>query len=60
MEPERGYVPTTHKFTDWVVVRKIKRVGELSPHITKNVRTASCKIPVILITFQFSRQIFDK
>jgi hypothetical protein len=53
MEPERGYVPTTHKFIDWVVVRKIKRVCEMSPILPKMYIRLHVKYPLFLSHFNF-------
>jgi len=53
MEPEWEYVPTTHKFTGWVVVRKIKRVGELSHTLPKMYVRLHVKYPLFLSHFNF-------
>jgi hypothetical protein len=52
-EPERGNVPTTHKFIGWVVVRKIKRVGELSHILPKIYVRLHVKYPLFLSHFNF-------
>jgi len=53
MEPEWGYVPTTHKFIGWVVVRKIKRVGEVSHILPKMYVRLHLKYPLFLSQFSF-------
>jgi len=53
MEPEWEYVPTTHKFTGWVVVRKIKRLGELSHTLPKMYVRLHVKYPLFLSHFNF-------
>jgi hypothetical protein len=52
-EPEWGYVPTTHQFIGWVVVRKIKRVGELSHTVPKTCVRLHLKHPLSLPHFNF-------